>query len=158
VAVVRVRYYISKARFDGPERARVTISKKPIFLRPPQCILGYKYLKTAICPRELRFARSEPSNFTRSDRRDSIQPGICRRAFVFGPSDVIGLLLSDESTCRSRNSRMSQSYVSRCICATSEIPSRRTHGTCSRTHYVQQTRSVKGGSRWFAEARYEDWT
>ena len=64
VAVEHVRYYISKARFDGLEREEVTIQREPIFSTAAQCISRYEYLKIAII-HELRFLRSEPSNFTR---------------------------------------------------------------------------------------------
>ncbi|KYN01234.1 hypothetical protein ALC62_07853 [Cyphomyrmex costatus] len=51
VAVVRVRYYISKARFDGPEREKVTTQREPIFSTAAQCISRYEYLKTGDHPR-----------------------------------------------------------------------------------------------------------
>lgn len=56
--------------------------------------------------------------------------------------------------------RVNRSLSSRCICATSEIPSRRTHGTCSRTTLRIYTRSVEemapGGSR-KPGTRYVTW-
>lgn len=118
VAVVRVRYYISKARFDGPERARVMISKKPIFLRPPQCIPGYKYLKTAICPRGVAVRPFRAIEFykVRSARSAKIQfSRVLSWKHLYGPHLTSPTCSSDENTCRSRNSRVSQSYVSRCM-------------------------------------------
>lgn len=52
VAVVRVRYYISKARFDGPERERrLRLKGADLLDRRIQCIPRYEYLKTAIIHR-----------------------------------------------------------------------------------------------------------
>lgn len=69
VAVVRVRYYISKVRFDGPERGEeITIqrSRSPGPYNPSRV---HEYLKTAII-HELRFAPSFRILRERHDRRD----------------------------------------------------------------------------------------
>jgi len=102
VAVVRVRYYISKAQFDGPEREKVTTQR--IFSTAAQCISRYEYLKR---PRSSA-SRGPPVPCHRilrdwHDRRDWIREHRLKLAQA-GPTWRV-VWTSVSATCRSRNAR-----------------------------------------------------
>lgn len=99
MAVVRVRYYVSKVRFDGPEREKITIQRSRSSWTAVRYIPRYEYLKPAIIhdSRSLHFPRSELSNFTRVARLNS------RASFkIRTKSDPMDArCLGKRTTCRS---------------------------------------------------------